>query len=156
MESSSTTTSWPSSTRRLARSIASSATVVWSEAGRSKVEEMTSPCTVRSMSVTSSGRSSTSTTIRCTSGLLVVIALAMFCSVIVLPAFGGETIRPRWPLPIGATMSIRRPVSLFGVVSCFSRSCGYSGVSLANCGRLAASSTLMPLIESIACSGTNF
>ena len=81
--------------------MASSATVVWSEAGRSKVEEMTSPATVRSMSVTSSGRSSTSTTIRCTSGLFVVIALAMFCSVIVLPAFGGETIRPRWPLPIG-------------------------------------------------------
>ena len=35
-----------------------------------------------------------------------------------------------------------RPVSLFGVVSCLRRSCGYSGVSLANCGRLAASSTL--------------
>ncbi len=29
-----------------------------------------------------------------------------------------------------------RPVSLFGVVSCFRRSCGYSGVSLLNCGRL--------------------
>jgi hypothetical protein len=25
----------------------------------------------------------------------------MFCSNIVLPALGGETIRPRWPLPIG-------------------------------------------------------
>ena len=31
-----------------------------------------------------------------------VIEVAMFCSSIVLPAFGGETIRPRWPLPIGA------------------------------------------------------
>ena len=64
MPSSSTTTSCPSSTSRLARSIASSATVVWSEAGRSNVEAMTSPCTVRWKSVTSSGRSSTSTTIR--------------------------------------------------------------------------------------------
>lgn len=25
-----------------------------------------------------------------------------------LASFGGETIRPRWPLPIGETMSIRR------------------------------------------------
>ena len=34
----------------------------------------------------------------------------MFCSSIVLPAFGGETMRPRWPLPIGATMSMMRAV----------------------------------------------
>ena len=73
MPSSSTTTSWPSSTRRLARSIASSATIVWSLAGRSNVEEMTSPLIERSKSVTSSGRSSTRTTIRWHSGLLVVI-----------------------------------------------------------------------------------
>ena len=49
---------------------------------------MTSPFTDRCMSVTSSGRSSTSTTIRWTSGLFVVIALAMACMTIVLPAFG--------------------------------------------------------------------
>ena len=79
MESSSTTTSWPSSTRRLARSMASSATIVWSEAGRSKVEAMTSPLTVRCMSVTSSGRSSTSTTMRWASGLLTLMALAICC-----------------------------------------------------------------------------
>ena len=30
------------------------------------------------------------------------MAVAMFCSSIVLPAFGGETMRPRWPLPMGA------------------------------------------------------
>src|ERR1700741_3559775 len=64
IESSSTTTSWPISTRRLARSMDSSATVVWSPGGRSKVEAMTSPFTDRCMSVTSSGRSSTSTTMR--------------------------------------------------------------------------------------------
>jgi len=31
---------------------------------------------------------------------------AMFCSIMVLPALGGETTRPRWPRPIGATRSI--------------------------------------------------
>ena len=38
---------------------------------------------------------------RCTSGLFWLIALAIAWSTIVLPALGGETIRPRWPLPIG-------------------------------------------------------
>ncbi len=85
---------------------------------------MTSPFTERCMSVTSSGRSSTSTTMRWTSGLFVVIALAIACSTIVLPAFGGETIRPRWPLPIGATRSMTRAVRLSGSVSSRSRSCG--------------------------------
>ena len=75
--------------------------MVWSVGGRSKVEAMTSPLTERCMSVTSSGRSSTSTTMRWTSGLLVVIALAIACSTIVLPALGGETISARWPLPTG-------------------------------------------------------
>ena len=64
------TTSVPSSTRRLARSMASSATVVCSSEGRSKVEATTSPLEIeRRMSVTSSGRSSTSSTMRCTPGL---------------------------------------------------------------------------------------
>ncbi len=40
------------------------------------------------MSVTSSGRSSTSSTVRCTSGRFAVIACAIRCSMIVLPAFG--------------------------------------------------------------------
>jgi hypothetical protein len=30
----------------------------------------------------------------------------MLCSINVLPALGGDTIRPRWPLPIGAIKSI--------------------------------------------------
>ena len=124
MPSSRTTTSCPSSTSRLARSIASSATVVWSLAGRSKVEEMTSPLTERSKSVTSSGRSSTRTTIRWHSGLLVVIELAIDCMIIVLPAFEGETMRPRWPLPIGDAMSMTRPIRLPESVSRRSRSLG--------------------------------
>ena len=98
--------------------------MVWSSAGRSKVEAMTSPLTDRCMSVTSSGRSSTSTTMRWTSGLLVVMALAIACSTIVLPALGGDTIRPRWPLPIGATRSMTRVVRMPGSVSRRSRSCG--------------------------------
>src|SRR3712207_7595011 len=44
-----------------------SETRVWSSAGRSKVEEITSPWTARWKSVTSSGRSSTRTTISFTS-----------------------------------------------------------------------------------------
>jgi len=98
--------------------------MVWSEAGRSKVEAMTSPLTMRCMSVTSSGRSSTSTTMRCTSGLLIAIALAICCITMVLPAFGGATMRPRWPLPTGETRSIIRGVSAFGLVSSRSTSCG--------------------------------
>ena len=52
------------STRRLAFSITISATWTWRVAGSSKVEEITSPFTVRCMSVTSSGRSSIRSTIR--------------------------------------------------------------------------------------------
>ena len=98
--------------------------MVWSLAGRSKVEEMTSPLIERSKSVTSSGRSSTRTTIRWHSGLLVVIEFAIDCMIIVLPALDGETIRPRWPLPIGAAMSMTRPIRFVGSVSSRSRSLG--------------------------------
>ncbi len=108
IESSRITTSFLCSTRRLAFSITISATCTWRWAGSSKVEEMTSPFTERCMSVTSSGRSSISSTIRKTSGWLSVIAWAMFCSSTVLPARGGATIRARWPLPCGEMMSITR------------------------------------------------
>ena len=96
---------------------------------------MTSPFTDRCMSVTSSGRSSTSTTIRWHSGLFVVMAFAMDCSTMVLPAFGGDTISARCPLPTGITRSMTRVVSMCGSVSRRSRSFGYSGVSLVNSGR---------------------
>ena len=102
----------------------SSATVMWSCGGRSKVEAMTSPFTERCMSVTSSGRSSTRTTMRWHSGLLVVMAFAIACITIVLPAFGGLTISARWPLPTGITRSMTRVVSTSGVVSRRRRSCG--------------------------------
>jgi hypothetical protein len=64
MESSRITTSRLCSTRRLAFSITISATATWRVAGSSKVEEMTSPFTLRCMSVTSSGRSSMRSTMR--------------------------------------------------------------------------------------------
>ena len=97
---------------------------MWSVGGRSNVDAMTSPFTDRCQSVTSSGRSSTRTTMRWHSGLLVVTALAMFCMIVVLPAFGGDTISARWPLPIGMTRSMTRVVSLCGSVSRRSRSFG--------------------------------
>ena len=110
MESSKITTFFLCSTRRLAFSITISATCTWRVAGSSNVEETTSPRTVRFISVTSSGRSSISRTINSQSGSDAVIACAICCSITVLPVFGAETSSPRWPLPIGETMSIVRPV----------------------------------------------
>ena len=43
---------------------------------------------------------------------------------IVLPAFGGETINMRCPSPMGETMSMMRVNVSFGVVSITSRSSG--------------------------------
>ena len=63
-ESSRITTSRLCSTSRLAFSITISATWMWRCGGSSKVDEMTSPFTERCMSVTSSGRSSMSSTMR--------------------------------------------------------------------------------------------
>ena len=83
-----------------------SATCTCRLAGSSNVEEITSPLTVRSISVTSSGRSSIRSTINSQSGWLTEIDDAMFCIIIVFPAFGGDTIKPLWPLPKGATKSI--------------------------------------------------
>ena len=63
------------------------------------------------------------------------MAVAMFCSSIVLPAFGGETIRPRWPLPMGATRSMARAVKSSVEPlprSSFKRSVGCSGVRFSN------------------------
>ena len=40
--------------------------------------------------------------------------LAIVFMIVVLPALGGETIRPRWPLPIGEMRSMIRPIMLAG------------------------------------------
>ena len=123
------TTSLPYSTSRLAFSITISATWMWREAGSSKVDETTSPRTDRSMSVTSSGRSSISRTTSTTSGWFVAIELARDCRSIVLPVRGGATIRARWPLPIGVTRSVTRD-DRSPATSSRSLSSGYSGVRL--------------------------
>src|ERR1700719_527887 len=89
MESSRITTSFLCSTRRFAFSMTISATCTCRAAGSSNVLETTSPFTVRCISVTSSGRSSISNTMRMTSGWFAVMAVAIFCRSIVLPAFAG-------------------------------------------------------------------
>ena len=90
------------------------------------------------------------------SGLFLVIAFAMACRIIVLPALGGETMRPRWPLPIGLTRSMIRVVRTPGSVSSRSRSCGYSGTSLEKSGRPRDCSGSRPLILSSRTSALNF
>jgi len=102
------------------------------------------------MSVTSSGRSSISSTISFTSGLLSEIAFAIFFSSVVLPAFGCETIMPRCPLPIGATTSIiRSDISGFFGFSILSRSFGYHGTSDSNGLRCSAFSGDSPFTRLI-------
>ena len=71
------------------------------------------------MSVTSSGRSSISSTMRYTSGWFLAMALARFWSSTVLPVRGAATISPRCPLPMGHSRSIARVVRLSE--SCSSR-----------------------------------
>ena len=59
-----------------------------------------------------------------------MMALATCCRIMVLPARGGETIRPRCPLPMGASRLISRVVMFLAVYSRLSISSGYSGVRL--------------------------
>ncbi len=118
------TTSFLCSTRRLAFSITISATWTWRCAGSSNVDEITSPWTDRCMSVTSSGRSSMSRTIRYTSGWFCVMLFAMLWSSIVLPVRGGATIRPRCPLPIGTIRSSTRADRFSASVSSEIFDCG--------------------------------
>src|ERR671916_589016 len=53
---------------------------------------------------------------------------AICLRIVVLPAFGGETMRPRWPLPIGVMRSMTRGAMSLGFHSRRRRSCGKSGV----------------------------
>ena len=77
------------------------------------------------------------------------MAWQIFCSMIVLPALGGETISIRCPSPIGATMSITRVISSFVVVSITSRSSGSITVRFWNAVRLAASAGDRPSTVSV-------
>ena len=111
----------------------SSATCTWRSGGASKVELTTSAALqVRVISVTSSGRSSISSTITCTSLWLVVTALAICLRMVVLPVRGGATMRPRVPLPMGVTRSMIRVSTMSGVVSRLNFSMGLMVVRFSN------------------------
>ena len=56
---------------------------------------------------------------------------------------------PRWPFPMGATMSMIRSVIASGPLSRRNRSSGKSGVSLSKFGRTRAASTSSPFTVSI-------
>ena len=109
---------------------------MWFSAERSAEEAITSPrVTLRRKSVISSGRSSIRSTITCTSGSLTSTAWAMRFRSVVLPAFGGATIRQRWPRPMGASRSTTRPHISSGSVSSFMREFGSIEMSSLNAER---------------------
>jgi len=59
-----------------------------------------------------------------TSGWFSVMALAIFCSRMVLPALGGEVMSARWPFPKGQRRSMIRVSMQRSLVSRLSLSCG--------------------------------
>ena len=134
IESSKITTSFPCSTNLFAFSNTISATWICLSAGSSKVEETTSPFTDLCISVTSSGLSSISKTIKTTSGLFSVIAFAIFCKRTVFPVLGGAFNKTLCPFPIGINISIILVDISFVFVSKTSFSLGYNGVKLSKKG----------------------
>jgi len=110
-ESSTITTSLPSSAWRRACSKTMSATATCRSCERSKLDAMTSPRPQSTISLTSSGRSSTSRMRRIAAGWLSATPSATACSITVFPALGGETIRARWPKPRGQIKSTTRWIS---------------------------------------------
>ena len=122
--SSKITTSLPCSTSLLDLSITISATFTWCSGNSSNVEYITSPFIERFISVTSSGLSSINNTINSISGLFFVILLANFLIKVVFPTFGGATIIPLCPFPIGLIKSIILIAYSFGSVSNFILSVG--------------------------------
>ncbi len=86
----------------------------------------------------------------CTSGLLRSIDCTICLMIVVLPALGGETMRPRWPFPIGEMRSMIRPVISPGLSESSRRSLesGNNGVRSSKRTRLRASSVVIPLIWS--------
>ena len=75
------------------------------------------------------------------------MAFAIFFISVVFPAFGGATIMPLWPFPIGAMISIILVAIFSGSASSTSLSFGYTGVSLSKSLRFAAVSGLMSFID---------
>ncbi|MFC5277085.1 hypothetical protein, partial [Brachybacterium sacelli] len=83
-------------------------------------------------------------TMRWTSGLFVVIALAICCMMIVLTGLRGRDDQTALTFAIGDTRSITRGATAFGAVSRRRRSSGYSGVSLPKTTRERTRSIGMP------------
>ena len=145
MLSRSITTSLPCSTSLCALAKTISATFTWLLGSSSNVEYITSPLIDLFISVTSSGRSSTSKTINSISGLFLSILFATFFNNVVFPAFGGATISPLWPLPIGATRSINLMESSLEPISREILSLGKIGVKESKSGLLIATPGSSPL-----------
>ena len=78
--------------------------------------------------------------------MFAVIEFASSFKIVVLPAFGGETINPLCPFPIGAIRSTILPTILSGSpsISSFNLSSGNKGVSLSNSTLLASNSGSAP------------
>ena len=100
------------------------------------------------MSVTSSGRSPMSATMSRASGWFSVMPFAMCLRTVVLPAFAGDRIRPRWPLPTGLMRLMSRWVRFFWSISRSNISSGKTGISASKCGRRLAISGSTPLTVS--------
>ncbi len=101
------------------------------------------------MSVTSSGRSSMSSTMRVTSLWFRSMAWAKSLRSMVLPVRGAATMSVRWPLPWGVSTSMTRVEKLCASCSRQNLSSGYSGVSSSNRMRRLAASGASKLIDSI-------
>ena len=91
-----------------------------------------SPVIASRISVTSSGRSSISMIMICSSGLFLRMDLDISFSRVVFPALGGDTIMPLWPLPIGAIRSTILMETSLADRSMRSRSLGKIGVMFSN------------------------
>ena len=109
------------------------------------MEYITSPFIDLFISVTSSGRSSINNTISSISGLFTEILFAIFFNNVVLPTFGGATIIPLCPFPIGHIKSIILIEYSSGVVSSLILSLGYIGIKSSNFTLLYAFSGASPL-----------
>ena len=112
-ESRSMTTCFPASTLRFARSMAIVLMATCVSTSWSLLEPMTLirswwSWNERLKSVTSSGRSSMRRMSISRSWWFARSPEAMFLRSVVLPAFGGLTMSPRWPLPIGQKRSMSR------------------------------------------------
>ena len=84
--------------------------------------------------------------IKCVSGEFFFTDLATSFNNVVLPAFGGDTIIPLWPLPTGLNKSMIRIATEAPGVSNRIRSFGKIGVRSSKLGLLEATSGAYPLI----------